>query len=249
MALHKHKQPQSAGIDPLAWGKTLILLGLGLYLTLLIATGSLNYYINQRFAWLVYVGAAIFFLLALVSFWQSWRRPAGHYHQNYEISWDILLVAAFPLLLSLLIPARALGIEAVNGGVSLNPVGRASAAAFNRSPLDRNILDWLREFERAATPAAFNGQPVDVVGFVYREPHFDADKFMVARFTMSCCVADAFPIGLPAQFAAAADYEAGVWVRLRGQLQAGTFADEFFPIALVESIERVEQPEQPYLYP
>ena len=75
-------------------------------------------------------------------------------------------MVAFPLLLAILIPSRSLGIEAVNGGVSLNPVG---VAGVTRSPLDRNILDWLREFDRAATPAQFNGSPVDVIGFVYRD--------------------------------------------------------------------------------
>jgi len=248
MHFHKDKAPRGP-LDTIAAGKFLIVLGMGCYLLWLILTGNLNNYINQRFAWLVYVGAGVFFLLAAVQFGQAWRSGAAQcHHEHYAIGGDILLIVAFPLLLALLIPARPLGIEAVNGGVSMNSVGVASEA-FSRSPLDRNILDWLREFERAPTPAAFNDSPADVVGFVYREPHFEAAQFMVARFTMSCCVADAFPIGMPAQWAAATEYEAGAWLRLRGSLQAGDFAGEFLPILHVETIERVDEPAQPYLYP
>ena len=173
-------------VDRTAWPKSLILFGMGIYLGLLILTGNLDNYINQRFAWLVVVGALLFFLLGLTNLFNS-LKPQGQdqEHHHYHITWDILLVAAFPLLLAILIPSRSLGIEAVNGGVSLSPVGVASVT---RSPLDRNILDWLREFDRAATPAQFNGASVDVTGFVYREPIHPADGFMLARFTMSCCV-------------------------------------------------------------
>lgn len=234
-------------LDRTAWAKSLILFGMGIYLTLLILTGNLDNYINQRFAWLVIVGALLFFILGLINLYNSLQPPGrAREHHHYHITWDILLVVAFPLLLAILIPSRSLGIEAVNGGVSLSPVGVASVT---RSPLDRNILDWLREFDRAASPAQFNGTPVDVIGFVYREPLHPQDGFMLARFTMSCCVADAFPIGMPAIADGAADYAAGEWLRLRGQLKAASFGAEILPVVFAEAIERVDEPRQPYLYP
>ncbi len=242
-AQHQHEEQ----VDRIAWAKSLILFGMGIYLTLLILTGNLDNYINQRFAWLVVVGAALFFILGLTNLYRSLHPPGhGHDHHHYHISWDILLVLAFPLLLAILIPSRSLGIEAVNGGVSLNPVGVASVT---RSPLDRNILDWLREFDRASTPAQFNGAAVDVVGFVYREPIHPQDGFMLARFTMSCCVADAFPIGMPIVAPEADDYAAGQWLRVQGQLKASAFGGDFLPVVLADAIEVVDEPRQPYLYP
>ena len=243
VAQHKHQEK----INSIARAKTLILFGMGSYLTLLIVTGNLDNYINQRFAWLVVVGALLFFLLALINLYSS-RNPAPHDHEHhhYHITWDIVLVVAFPLLLATLIPSRSLGIEAVNGGVSLNPVG---VAGVSRSPLDRNILDWLREFDRAATPAQFNGTPVDVVGFVYREPSHPEDGFMLARFTLSCCVADAFPIGMPVISARASDLAEGDWLRVSGQLKATAFGGDFLPVVLADAIARVDEPQQPYLYP
>ena len=242
----KHQHHDS--IDKIAWAKSLILLGMGIYLLLLILTGNLSNYINLRFAWLVYIGAAVFFLLALVNLAGALKPADEHKHEHYQIGWDILLIVAFPLLLALLIPSRSLGIEAINGGVSVSPVGIASAAAFSRNPLDRNVLDWLREFNRAA-PATFNGMPAAVVGFVYLEPSFAADDFMLSRFTMSCCVADAFPIGMPVRSAETSTLTAGDWVRVTGTLKAAEFDSDFLPVLLAESLERVDEPQQPYLYP
>ena len=72
---------------------------------------------------------------------------------------------------------------------------------------------------------------------------------MVSRFTMSCCVADAFPIGMPVSYSGASDFDAGAWVHVIGELQAAPFAGEFLPVLFADSMERVDEPEQPYLYP
>ena len=249
-AMLDHKHKEEPAIDRIAWAKSALLLGMGIYLALLIATGNLSNYINQRFAWLVYLGAAIFFLLAMVNVYRILKpQPDEHEHQHYKIGWDILLIVSIPLLMGLLIPSRSLGIEAVNGGVSLNPVGVSDASAFSLNPLDRNILDWLREFDRASTPAAFNGTPVDVIGFVYREPRHAEDSFMISRFTMSCCVADAFPIGMPVTYAEASDFTAGEWVRVSGELKAAEFGEDFLPVVFATIVEPVDEPDQPYLYP
>ena len=72
---------------------------------------------------------------------------------------------------------------------------------------------------------------------------------MLSRFTMSCCVADAFPIGMPVSGDSADDFEAGVWVQVRGVLQAADYDGDFMPVLNAESITPVDEPEQPYLYP
>ena len=241
---HRHGE-----LDRIAWVKTAILLGMGLYFSWLLISGNLAYYINQRFAWLVVVGAAVFVLLALVNIYSGLRAGDECFHQHFEIGWDILLIVSLPLLLALIVPSRSLGIEAVNGGISLSPVGVASPAAFQRSPLDRNILDWLREFQRASSPAAFDGTAADVSGFVYREPGFAENTFMLSRFTMSCCVADAFPIGMPVNAPATTDIEAGVWLRIRGKFRVAEFDAELMPVLFADIVEPIDVPQQPYLYP
>ncbi len=252
----KAKGESRRQVDWRGCAKSSILLGMGSYLALLIATGHLTNYINLRFAWLAYLAAAIFFLLGLVSLYDLLHpqhdEPSEHQpHSGHSchITWGMLAVTAFPLMLAVLIPSRPLGIEAVNGGISLNPVGVDTATAFTRNPLDRNILDWLRQFNRIQRPAELNGQPVDVIGFVYREPSFPEDELMVSRFTMSCCVADAYPIGLPVRSESADTFTAGRWVRVQGKLKASHFGADYLPVVEADHIEIVEEPAQAYLYP
>lgn len=251
----KPKPPIQTRQDWRVWSKTAILLGMGIYLFVLIITGNLSNYINLRFAWLAYVGAGIFVVLGLINLYgmfvpQDTSLDAYlEQPKNYDITWGMILIVAFPLLLAVLVPSRPLGVEAVNGGISLSPVGVDSASAFTRDPLDRNVLDWLRAFNRSETPAEFNGQLVDVTGFIYREPNFLDTDFMVARFTMSCCVADAYPIGLPVTADDAKNFDDGVWVRVQGKLKANDFDENFVPVVYASTIELIDPPQQPYLYP
>lgn len=235
------------------WLKALLLLGLGIYLAILIATGNLSNYVNLRFQWLTYVAVVIFLLLGA---WLTLRllRGGGLSHTNNAafvhtpVTYGAMAIIAIPLVLALLVPSRPLGADAVSGGISFNPVGVGTAAEFSRAPLERNILDWLREFTRVGTPAALNGEELDVTGFVYREAGMDETQFLVARFTMSCCVADAFAIGLPVEYAGASALPDDTWVRIRGSFRAGAFAGETRAIVRPDSVEQVEPPANPYLY-
>jgi uncharacterized repeat protein (TIGR03943 family) len=234
------------------WAKTGILLGMALYLALLMLGGKLDNYINLRFQWLTVVAILILGGLGLWSAWQLLRQDnlarqhdVGDYQHARVSNWSLGLLAV-PLAFALAFPSRPLDVNAVQS-VSLAAIG-GTRASVNIAPQDRNILDWLREINRVNNPASFNGQPVDVVGFIYREPDMSADQFMLARFTVSCCVADAFAIGLPIQLEGAGQYATGTWVRLRGTLEAGEFRGQAMPIVRPQQVEEVPQPDSPYLY-
>jgi putative membrane protein len=156
-------------------------------------------------------------------------------------------VIAVPLVLGTLIPSQPLGAEAVAGSISVSAASRTETA-FNVPPEERNVLDWLRAFN-TGDYAQFEGQPADVIGFVYTEPTFDEDEFMVARFTISCCVADASAIGLPVFWNDTADLKQGDWVNVKGRFGMGEFRGDQLPVLYAASIETVAQPEHPYLYP
>jgi putative membrane protein len=172
---------------------------------------------------------------------------AGHTHG--KLSWGILAITALPLVLGTLVPSRPLGAEAVSGGVNVTAAEGAQVQTLSIPPLERNVLDWLRAFNREPDLTAFNGLPVDVVGFVYSEPDFEAQTFMVARFTVSCCVADANAIGLPVAWPETAALPQGEWVRVTGTLLNGDFRGESLPIVQATAVDVVAQPDHPYLYP
>jgi uncharacterized repeat protein (TIGR03943 family) len=171
-----------------------------------------------------------------------------HDHNHSTMSWGALVIVAVPLVLGTLIPSRPLGAEAIDGNVSTS-AALGNLTTFTLNPMDRNVLDWLRYFASLNDYADANGEPADVIGFVYREPTFGENQFMVARFTVSCCVADASAIGLPIQWAAASEIPQDQWVRVRGSFAVGDFRDDTLPVLQAESVEIVAQPDHPYLYP
>lgn len=253
---HDDGHDHGAREDVQAWLKTAILLGLGLYFVYNIVSGNLTNYINIRFAWLSYVAAVLFLLIGGFSLLRLLRRSHAHEHAHHDhdhgsgrMSWFALAVVAIPLVLGTLIPSRPLGAEAIDGDLSISSASLGSVTTFAVNPQDRNVLDWLRVFNSATDYSELNGQPADVIGFVYLEPNFGAEQFMVARFTISCCVADASAIAVPAAWEGAADLPQGEWVRVQGAIQTGEFRGERMPILQATSVELIPQPEHPYLYP
>lgn len=240
------------------WAKTAVLFGLALYFLYNIVSGNLTNYINVRFAWLAYVAVVIFAALGAVNAFELLRS----HHQNSledvlhqgdhthgQISWGILAITAIPLILGTLIPSEPLGASAVDGNISTSAVSVSSVTTLTTNPLERNVLDWLRAFNRSTNLSEFGGQQADLIGFVYRESDFAENQFMVARFTISCCVADAGAIGLPVVWDSDVAIADSQWVRVQGQFQLGEFRGQELPMLHATIVEIVEQPDHPYLYP
>lgn len=243
---HDHRRERIAEIV-----KTGLLIGLGLYFVVNIISGNLTNYINVRFSWLSYVAAVLFLLIGAFSalgLLNARRAEHDHHHDHDHnaISWGTLIVIAVPLVLGTLIPSRPLGAESVDGNVSITAAS-VDNMVLSIEPSKRNVLDWLRVFNATDDYATLSGQPADVIGFVYMEPTFGENQFMIARFTVSCCVADASAIGIPVQWPEAV--EQGQWVRITGVMETGEFRGDSAPILHAQTVEAVEQPEHPYLYP
>lgn len=236
--------------------KTALLLGLGLYFLYNILSGNLANYISVRFAWLSYLAVALFLLLGVSSLYNLFKQSGEHHHDHDDhhdhgsLSWTALAIIAIPLVLGTLIPSRPLGADAVGGSISTNAVtGSGNWSAFTTNPLEWNVLDWLRTFNNSTDLASFNGQQADVIGFVYKEPTFGENRFMVARFTISCCVADSSAIGLPVAWEEETPLKPDAWVRVQGTFEVGDFRGDTIPILQATSVEVVAPPEHPYLYP
>jgi putative membrane protein len=94
----------------------------------------------------------------------------------------------------------------------------------------------------------FAGRDVEIVGFVYREPDFNKNQIVVARFGVSCCVADASVYGLLAKGDEAEKLENDEWVKVTGVIGKTTYHDSEIPYITIKKVEKVQQPEDPYIY-
>ncbi len=256
--------------------KGLVMLSLAYFLFSRITNGTLFYYINNRFAWLtllavigfVVVGLGFLYrarlvrdMLANPEEYDDHQDEPGqehdHDHSAHDHSHALSRVGValilLPVVLGLLVPARPLGATAMgNREVS---IGRLSSAAAPRdsqiasSSREKNLLDWLLTFDRNADPAAFDGQQARLVGFVYRDSSHGDDTFMLSRFVVSCCVADATPIGVIVHWPEASALAVDQWVEVAGKFQAGAFDGRSMPVLMAEEIKPTATPNQPYLFP
>jgi len=159
-----------------------------------------------------------------------------------------------PLIIGLIIPSKPLGAAAVGtNGVNMSYTGlngSANSTQLTTSSADRNVLDWVKAFNMTSNVDEFTGQSADLIGFVYRDIRFDKQpRFMVARFTISCCVADAVAIGVIVQSDQAPKLAPDSWIHVKGKFQVQDFNNQKTPILVADLVQPTTQPDQPYLYP
>jgi uncharacterized repeat protein (TIGR03943 family) len=254
------------------WTQAAIAGLMGLYLIYSLLSGNIANYIALKYSWLTWTAAGILLVLSVTQA-VTLIRPAlsghdddHHAHDHHDHAheaahslrtWLGLGIVALPVLFGLLIPSKPLTSRAVDKPVAsdLSSINAApSDVRLSLAPLDRNVLDWISAFVTAPDPSVFNGQPADVVGFVYRDARFDRpDQFMVARFIMSCCAADAQAIGLIVEWPGAESLRDDTWVRVRGTVEVAEWGGALLPHIMAHDgesgVERLDQPQNPYLYP
>lgn len=259
---HDHTDGLNWGLIQ-GWVQTGILLILGLYfIDLALPGGQLGNYINvENFGWLTWVGAAIFLSMGAMSALDLLRNTAHDHHHDHDhdhdhaqagsfASWLFIGVAVIPIVLGLGVPSKPLSADAITSDLTTNMSALnlgTSQASLEIPPEQRNILDWIKAFSQSDDMRQLEGQPVDVIGFVYEDAKLQGtDDFMVVRFTMSCCVADARPFGLVVD--STEQFTQDTWIRVQGHIEIRLIDGIETPVIIADGIEITQQPEQPYLY-
>jgi putative membrane protein len=227
------------------------------YFAFVVLSGRWALYIDNSFQWLSVVAIVLFGLMAIGHLAggddnEGMQDDVPEEEHTRVSTWSIL-IAAVPLFLGLVIPARPLGADAIGTrgvdttftSVSLSSAGSKSLTIVAS---ERNVLDWARAIASSPEPSEFDGEEANVVGFVFRDSRFAENQFMVTRFTLSCCVADALAVGLVVNFEGGDDFALDTWVRIEGTFEETEFDGSIIPILYAESVTPVEQPAQPYLY-
>lgn len=111
---------------------------------------------------------------------------------------------------------------------------------------DKVFLDGLTTMELYAKE--FAGKEIETMGFVYHQSDFSEEQFVVARFSVSCCTADASVFGILVEDKQAKNYPIDSWVKVRGKLELRN-ADGYDMLALkATKVEPVDAPKDPYVY-
>lgn len=170
-----------------------------------------------------------------------------------EIPWKALLLLAVPFLLGVFVPARPLSSSSLSTrGMSLSApfsIEQQKVSSMDVIQDEKTILDWIKVFNYATDETFYLKKSVNVIGFVYHDPRLLSDQFMISRFVITCCAADAFAIGMAVHWPESANLVDNSWVNVKGTFDVLTIDGEKVPLIRAQSVDPIEAPELPYLYP
>lgn len=246
-----------------AWIRAGICFSLALMLILLITSNTLSLLINPGMQWLVLISIL---LLACLGIIQLWMLREKELHRS---SWFGYVMLFIPLFLFFFAPPKALDASiGEKKGVSFK---NTKPAAASQQQIVNDLEDPYKKIKNQMLkqqviilndeqyidyidtmnfyPKEFAGKKVKIRGFVYRDETIGKNQFVVGRFAVTCCTADASVVGLLVQSKKAKQIKTNEWIEVTGTIQVTNYDGSELPMVRLESYKKIHPPKDPYVYP
>lgn len=237
---------RSAGVElrwsPVRVAGTVVLGAWAALFWFLLVSGRDAFYLSTRTEWVVPVAAV---LLTLATFGRLASARAAHQEPLRSRELGVMIAMVVPVLLITILPPATLGSFSAGKRSAVAGAG-FSASAGDIATGDLTLVDVATaqttpEGERALAKRA--GEQVDFIGFVTRYADTPADEFLLTRYVVSCCVADATVAQVRVVNVTPGAFADNEWVEVTGTI---------YPIGRevivnASTIQDVARPERPYL--
>lgn len=237
---------RSAGVElrwsPVRVAGTVVLGAWAALFWFLLVSGRDAFYLSTRTEWVVPVAAV---LLTLATFGRLASARAAQQEPLRSRELGVMIAMVVPVLLITILPPATLGSFSAGKRSAVAGAG-FSASAGDIATGDLTLVDVATaqttpEGERALAKRA--GEQVDFIGFVTRYADTPADEFLLTRYVVSCCVADATVAQVRVVNVTPGAFEDNEWVEVTGTI---------YPIGRevivnASTILDVPRPERPYL--
>jgi putative membrane protein len=213
----------------------------------LLATGRVNLYLSTNTSWVVPVGAVLLTAAAigrLASARGSESEPIG---RREEI---VLALMVVPVILVMVLPPATLGSFSASKKTTYSPGVTLSSSFYDdiTSTSEITLLSVAAgqtSNQGSQALAKRAGADVDFIGVASRDPSTPADEFLLTRYVITCCVADATIVQVRVVNVSPGAIQPNDWVEVRGQL---------YPLGRTmlvnaDSVAVVPRPAKPYLTP
>ncbi|MDD3726245.1 MAG: TIGR03943 family protein [Candidatus Ratteibacteria bacterium] len=215
-----------------------------LFLFITLATGKLQAYINKRFFPFTILGLLILLMLFVIKLKRFKKEEKENITIQSSLSFIVLL---FPILLVVVVrPGSLPGLAAGKRGISQEFAGE-NVMEILKAQIEMegqykklNIKQILTLVKNK--PEEIDGKPVAVEGFVFKQNV--SEKFILVRFLITCCAADATPLGIEVLYSNTGELKQDIWVKVYGQCRI----EEGKPVIIAEEIKETQQPTDVYLY-
>lgn len=268
---HDHEHAHDASSRRASLLQAALIAITGSMLLVKVVSGTLPFYVHVRYTALITGTGVILMLLGIVQAWFIFNPANEHDHHDHDhdhghthepLSWrsPAMLALVVPIVLGLLVPAKALTSAAIdtrgfgNTGTGVRTIeniasqsSQAQGISFDRS--NWTLLNWVNALIYEPNNPVLQGEEIEVVGFVWRSEELKEDEFYIARFIVSCCTADSLAIYMPVRSPQASEFPIDSWVRVKGTVGLADVMGEEVAVIKASDIITTEQPAEPYLYP
>jgi putative membrane protein len=210
----------------------------------LLISGRSSLYLSERTDWVVPLGAVILSCAAVG------RAVSGRVREPTGIgskqAWGLGVIVV-PVVAVLALPPSALGSYAASRRSSFTGAGFAASAediSSGRLTLV-DVVGAQRDAQAMRALAQRAGSEVNFTGFVTHDKGSPADEFVLTRFVVSCCVADALAVQVRVINAPPGKFKADDWVLVTGAIYP--LGSEV--VVQASSVTAVDRPAEPYLSP
>lgn len=133
------------------------------------------------------------------------------------------------------------------------PITRLQPQEFRNTtkPEQRSLVEWVRLLNFNPEPDTYRGQKVKVQGFVIHPPNIAEQYMWIGRFIITCCAADAYPIGLPVKLPigqSRAAFAPDSWLEIEGETIVEELQGKRKLIIQASSLKPIPEPKNPYDY-
>lgn len=259
---HLHAHQTAFRLDLRRFLPSCILAGYGIFILSLFARGVMSWYINPTYIAPTTLAGAVLIGLSVVA---VARRPAtesadscceddcgcGDEQTRY---WTYGLLT-IPLLLAVLFPPRGLAAFSANqrgpqiaGLASVHGAGTLHRVSLSVDTRQFTMQDWVGALSADPNPKDYMGKPIIVSGLVvHNSAEVPPGYVMVLRYLVTCCIADARPVGLVVKDSSHGALKDNQWVTVTGKMGADSFQGQ--QIAVVEPRQiRITKAGSPYIY-
>ncbi len=209
-----------------------------LFLIKLTYLGDLNFLIHPRYFILVYL--SIGFLLLTLLF----NRQCEHDKQKIYLVFPLLLIFTFGLMIDFK-PLSSSNQKSVQyqSVVDTNKSNREKyRTVFDLKTDELSLSELISVFSVDPEPSKYVGKPVRVTGFYFETS--DGSP-MIARYSISCCAADAQLIGI--WLDKPLTVEPDTWLEIEGKLDSIESSFGNFIDVKVSKFKIIETPKNPYV--
>lgn len=176
--------------------------------------------------------------------------PVGQHISLFPPGWSSVLLTITAILGLVITPQVFASQTAIQRGVTESiSLTRAQPQSFEspKNPAERTLIEWVRTLNVYPEPDAYTNQAVKVKGFAVHPSDLPPQYLMISRFIITCCAADAYPVGLPVKLKEnRTSYPIDSWFEVEGKMITETFNGRRQLTIEASSLKNIPKPKNPY---